>query len=76
MRWLIFFRGTKDTKALKLGEQGARALWGTEHIGNQDFDFGEHGNSTIYFGETREQEPTWKGLKTAEVSHDTTEPTK
>ena len=49
------FQETTETKIYKLGEHGNKGNFrGTGNIGNEDLDFGEHGNKAMYFRRTME----------------------
>ena len=37
------------------GNRAQRQIWGTGDIGNEDFDFGQQGNKSIYFRGTMKQ---------------------
>ena len=52
------FQGIKRTMVSNDGNKGTKAIiWGTGHIGNQDFVSGEQGNNAIYFRETNMPPP-------------------
>ena len=59
-----FISGEQRNKSLKLKGTGKqRQFGGTGTIENQDFDFGHHEKTPIFFSGTREQVHPWESLR-------------